>query len=111
MLDLMGLELQTVVSTVCVLGVGWVGWKERLVFTTELPLQLCLGTFTPAQTLGSECARPACKAGRMAHARGEQDQKAVCDTLTVLLKALAGLRPGRGGRRSFLMPLSTFLET
>lgn len=61
MLDLMGLELQTVVSTVCVLGVGWVGWKERLVFTTELPLQLCLGTFTPAQTLGSECARPAAR--------------------------------------------------
>lgn len=65
---------------------------------TELCPQLCLGTFAPVQTLGSEYTGPAARL---------QDWLMPAERTTGMLSLCvrhtpAGFRPGQGGTRSFL---------
>lgn len=100
---------------VCWESNGLVGRNSQCL-PTELSLQLCLGTFTSVQTLGSEYAGPAVS---LEECLTPEESKArvlvVCATLcamhwrcssgvtdSVPPASLAGFRPGQGGRRSFI---------
>ena len=83
---------------VCWRSNGFVGRNSQCL-PTELSLQLCLGTFTPVQTLGSGCTGPAARLEDwLIPEESKTRMLSLCVTHTdsVLPKSVAGFRPGQG---------------